>query len=105
MKTLSVQDAQEFFSKLNPSYYLFSTENQKKHLYPSCISMVSKYKEALFSMFTNRICFKNGDDMLCISSVKCIKVDETPSIGIPFYVICDCKDKKSGENVFAFIAD
>lgn len=105
MKTLSVQEAQEYFSKLNLSYYLFSTENQKKHLYPSCISAVSRYTEAVFSVFTNRICFRSGDDILCFSSVKCVRVDETPSIGIPFYVICDCKDKKSGENVFAFIAD
>lgn len=105
MKTLSIQDAQKYFSELNPRYYLFSTENQKKHLYPNCISMVTRYTEVIFSMFTNRICFKNGENMLCFSSVKYIKIDETPCIGTPFYIICDDNDRKSKENVFTFLAD
>ena len=105
MKTLSVQDAQEYFSKLNPSYYLFTTENQGRSLYPNCISMASRYKEVVFSKFTNRVCFRNGDNILCISKVECIKVDENPSIGVPFYIVCDYEDKKGKKIVFAFIAD
>lgn len=105
MKTLSIQEAQDFFSNLNSKYYLFSTGNQQKHTYPSCMSMVTKYKEILISWLTNRICFKNGDDMLCFSGVKYIKVEDAPSIGTPFYIVCNSKDKKFKESVFAFIAD
>ena len=105
MKTLSVQEAQAFFSNLNSNCYVFSTENQQQYTYPSCMSMVTRYKEILISWLTNRICFKNGDDILCFSGVKYIKVDDAPNIGIPFYIVCNNKDKKSKENVFAFIAD
>lgn len=105
MRTLSVLDAQDYFFKLNPEYYIFSTENQKKYFCPNCLTAVVRYTEVLFSKFTNRVCFKNGNNTLCFSDVKCIKIDETPSIGTPFYVVCENKDKKTGETVFAFIAD
>lgn len=105
MKTLSVQEAQVFFSNLNSNCYVFSTENQRKHTYPACMSMITRYKEILISWFTNRVCFKNGNDILCFSGVKYIKVDDSPNIGTPFYIVCDNKEKKSKENVFAFIAD
>lgn len=105
MKTLSVQEAQAFFSNLNSNRYVFSTENQQRHTYPACMSMVARYKEILISWLTNRVCFKNGDDILCFSGVKYIKVDDSPSIGIPFYIVCNNTNKKSKEDVFAFIAD
>ena len=105
MTTLSVQEAQAYFSNLNSNCYVFTTENQQKHTYPSCMSMVTRYKEILISWLTNRVCFKNEDDILCFSGVKYIEVDDTPNIGVPFYIVCNSKDKKSKENVFAFIAD
>lgn len=105
MKTLSVKEAQSFFSKLNAKCYIFSTENQPKNTYPSCLSIVTRYKEILVSWLTNRVCFRSGDDILCFSGVKCIKVDDTFGIGSPFYIVCNSKDKKSKESVFAFIAD
>lgn len=105
MKTFTVQEAQDFFSKLNSHCYVFSTENQHKHTYPSCMSMVTRYKEILVSWLTNRVCFKNGDDMLCFSDVKWIRVDDSPNIGIPFYIVCNNRNNKSKEDVFAFIAD
>lgn len=105
MKTLSIRDAQEFFKKLNPSYYLFSTENQKKRKYYDCISIVSRYSEVIFSMFTNRIYFKNDNDSLCISNVKCVRIDDRPSIGTAFYVVCEGNEKNKREKVFTFLAD
>lgn len=103
MKTLSVFDAQKFFSELNPRYYLFATSNQPEYTYPHCISVITKYKEGLFSWLTNRICFKNGDDLMCFSDVKCVKVDDTPTAGMVFYIVCTDKSREDGETVFAFI--
>lgn len=106
MKTLSVQEAQAFFSNLNSHCYIFSTENQQQPTYPSGMSIVARYKEVLISWLTNRVCFKNEDDILCLSGVKCIKVEDSPSIGTPFYIVCnDTQDKKAKERTFAFIAD
>lgn len=105
MKTLSVREAQAFFSSLGSDCYVFSTKNQEKYTYPSCVDVCVRYKEMLVSWLTNRVCFKNENDTLCLTGVKCVKIDDDPCIGLPFYIVCNSKDNEAKENVFAFIAD
>lgn len=105
MKTLSVFDAQKFFSKLSPNYYLFATSNQPEHTYSHCFSVITKYREVVFSWLSNRVCFKNGDDSMCFNNVKCVRIDDKPSIGTPFYIVCSDNTQENGETVFTFMAD
>lgn len=105
MKTLSVQEAKSFFLTMKPEYYLFSTENQGDGCVPNCLSAISRYTEAVFSELTNRVCFTQGNNMLCFSGVKYINVDETPSIGIIFDVVCTDANKSNADRIFTFIAD
>ena len=104
MITLSIEEAQDFFTQLNPKHILFSTENQEQYTHPNYMSIITRYKEILFSKFTNRVCLRSGDDILCLSKVKCIKIDEKPSIGITFYILCSDKRSNSGVTSFVFIA-
>ena len=99
-----MQEAEEFFYKLNPKYYLFSTENQESYTHPETLSFVARFTEIIISRFNRRICFKRNDDILCFSNVKNVKVDENPSIGVPFYIVCADKKRKNGETKYTIIA-
>lgn len=101
---LSFQEAQDFFDKLNPRHYMFYTGNQDKCMNLEFLSVVSVYKEIIFSRFTKKICFKDGENTLCLSDVKRIEISKEPSVGVSFYIICSDKKRKSGETKLMFIA-
>ena len=102
MKTVNLTEAKQYFDCINPKYYLYNSQNQPEDIAYSPVLLLAKYDSMIVSVFTNRICFTNGNNKLCFSGIKEIQIDDTSGIGVFLYITCKMKGKSL---TYCIIAD
>ena len=102
MRVLTVSGFNEWARDFAPSYYVYSSENNRA-LKALGITMSEHYRSMSVSSSLTRICFRNTNGTLCLENVKEVHMyDDRESIGVVFDVVCNTG---SGRRIWRLIAD
>ena len=106
MQILSVSEFGMFCKELNPSCYVFATENQPWNTVHSTIKAVARYKIMVTSLSPDCISFKGDVSCICFERVKRVLVNpENPGIGTVFTIVCGDKKNSLNDVSYTLIAD
>lgn len=92
MKISSLSEFLQICDKLNPDYYILSSENQ-----PNYSSEIShwrvKFNNLSITLSPDRIYFRGNDNMLCIKRVKYITIDKgIKDLNVPITILCETEN-------------
>lgn len=101
MKKMSLLEFERFCNELQPSEFLYSSENQNNYTANSGFKMIAKYKIMFISLNPNSISFKSDDALLCLGRAKYVTVcDKYCALGTVFTVVCG--DKRDNQNDISY---
>ena len=105
MEKYSITEFNQFCSKLHPTTYTYSDENQKRTQESRHMSV--RFDKMTVTLKPNSICFRGNGNMMSFSRVKQVYVhDEDPVIGTVFTVVCDGKSQGNPEgDMYTMIAE
>lgn len=89
MMVSSLSKLLQFCNKLDPEYYVFSSENQKNYM--SCvIHGTTRYNHMSITLSPNRLYLRGYGNTLCLKRIKYIDVgEEIRGVSVPFTVMCE----------------
>ena len=101
MANMSVREFKKVCDTLSFKQFVFSSENQAWDKVEYTIKAKLTFTIMLIALNPNAICFKHGDDFLCLDRIKHITMsDEKSMLGVVFTVICG--DSGNSENDIAY---
>lgn len=107
MKELSIKEFGELCNTIQPSRFLFNSENQCVGHYISPVIWAMDFQTITSNPSLCTICFGDGKrkDQLKFTMVKGVRLSDRKSvIGTTFSIVCRGLSKSSPDNVYTFIA-
>lgn len=105
MQTLSLSEFQKACRNMPDAVFIFDTENQSGYI-NSSMKVTSRYKDAVFMLNPNRICFKNESGTICFNMVKNIRYhdDSSPRYGV-FDIVCGEYGTDLPDKIYTMVID
>lgn len=106
MRSMSVSEFVKFCEELNPSCYVFATDNQRLNTEDNTLRIIARYKIMVTFFNPNTICFKDDNSSLCFERVKKVIIEqETKTVGTVFTIVCGDKHSPVNDSYYTLIAD
>ena len=101
MSVMSISEFADWVRRSTFVDYIFTTENNKQSGL-SNISVSFRFHEAVVSVQTGRVLFRDGENILCIGRIKEVRIyDDRDSVGTVFELVCPGRTGC----VYRFLAD
>lgn len=100
MKSMSVREFEEYCSGLQ-AQFVFDSKNQNA-MKNDYARIISRYDTAIISIVPNRLCFKQGNNMICFENVSYIDSEEHNGIGT--FLTIHCGERNKNEEFVIFVS-
>lgn len=100
MKKMSVREFKDFCEQESTSQYIFDTGNQSWNRVEDPLRLKLVFHTMLVAFSPNAICFRGGENSLCLQRVRNIRMtEEKTALGWVFHIVCsglsDCQTDRT----------